>query len=164
MVDGTVYEVSGGKTMVDGTVYSINGGKTMVDGTVYDLFKKKQCTITVTKDGFESGAGAKSTCVEINGVQYGYVKAYQYDSLAGGAVLKDTGKSGTVIVDSGTQIICTFTKSSIYGEVTVNGTTVATASPYTYTVKGSVNISTRVTSTNLGGRVYYYGVIKITDA
>lgn len=37
MIDGTVYEVTGGKTMVDGTVYSITGGKTLVDGTVYSI-------------------------------------------------------------------------------------------------------------------------------
>lgn len=37
MIDGTAYEVTGGKTLVDGTVYSIKGGKTMVDGTVYGI-------------------------------------------------------------------------------------------------------------------------------
>lgn len=37
MIDGTAYEVTGGKTMVDGTVYSITGGKTLVDGTVYGI-------------------------------------------------------------------------------------------------------------------------------
>lgn len=37
MIDGTAYEVTGGKTLVDGTVYSITGGKTLVDGTVYGI-------------------------------------------------------------------------------------------------------------------------------
>lgn len=37
LVDGTAYEITGGKTLVGGTAYSIAGGKTMVDGTVYDI-------------------------------------------------------------------------------------------------------------------------------
>ena len=36
-VNGTAYEVSGGKTKVNGTGYSISGGKTKVNGTAYGI-------------------------------------------------------------------------------------------------------------------------------
>lgn len=41
LINGTAYEVSGGKTLVNGTGYSIDKGKTMVDGTVRDIDFKK---------------------------------------------------------------------------------------------------------------------------
>lgn len=37
LVNGTVYDVKGGKCLVNGTVYSIKKGRTLVDGTGYDV-------------------------------------------------------------------------------------------------------------------------------
>lgn len=37
LVNGTSYEISGGKTLVNGTAYSISGGKTLVGGTAYKI-------------------------------------------------------------------------------------------------------------------------------
>lgn len=37
LVNGTSYEISGGKTLVNGTAYSISGGKTLVGGTAYGI-------------------------------------------------------------------------------------------------------------------------------
>lgn len=37
LVNGTAYEVSGGRTLVNGTGYSIAGGRTLVNGTGYDI-------------------------------------------------------------------------------------------------------------------------------
>lgn len=37
LVDGTSYEVTGGRTLVDGTGYDVTGGRTLVDGTGYDV-------------------------------------------------------------------------------------------------------------------------------
>ena len=37
LVNGTSYEISGGKTLVNGTAYSISGGKTLVGGTTYKI-------------------------------------------------------------------------------------------------------------------------------
>lgn len=37
LVNGTVYEISGGKTKVNGTAYSIDKGKTLVGGTAYEV-------------------------------------------------------------------------------------------------------------------------------
>ena len=36
-VNGTNYEISGGKTLVNGTAYSIDKGKTLVGGTAYEV-------------------------------------------------------------------------------------------------------------------------------
>lgn len=37
LIDGTAYEVKGGRTLINGTGYSIKGGRTLVDGTGYDI-------------------------------------------------------------------------------------------------------------------------------
>ncbi len=37
LVNGTAYEISGGKTLVDATEYNIKNGKTLVDGTEYSI-------------------------------------------------------------------------------------------------------------------------------
>ena len=37
LINGTYYEISGGKTLVNGTAYSIKGGKTLVGGTAYEV-------------------------------------------------------------------------------------------------------------------------------
>ena len=37
LVNGTVYEVKGGKCLVNGTVYNILKGRTLIDGTGYDI-------------------------------------------------------------------------------------------------------------------------------
>ena len=50
MVDGTAYDISGGKTMVGGTVYGIDKGKTMVDGTVREVgFGPNIIPVSITK-------------------------------------------------------------------------------------------------------------------
>lgn len=37
LVNGTAFEISGGKTLVNGTAYSIKNGKTLVGGTAYEV-------------------------------------------------------------------------------------------------------------------------------
>ena len=37
LINGTAYEISGGRTLVNGTGYSIDKGKTLVDGTAYEI-------------------------------------------------------------------------------------------------------------------------------
>lgn len=44
LIDGTAYEINGGKTLINGTAYEIKGGKTLVGGTVYDI----EFTVVVT--------------------------------------------------------------------------------------------------------------------
>lgn len=47
LIDGTVYEVKGGRTLINGTGYSIKGGRTLVDGTAYEISFSKAYTLTV---------------------------------------------------------------------------------------------------------------------
>ena len=48
MVNGTVYEIDGGKTLIDGVAYSIDKGKTLVGGTAYEVgFAQPVATITL---------------------------------------------------------------------------------------------------------------------
>lgn len=56
LVNGTVYEVKGGKCLVNGTVYNILKGRTLIDGTGYDInfeppFPRKGDLITMNLDG-----------------------------------------------------------------------------------------------------------------
>ena len=48
LINGTAYEITGGKTLVKGTVYEITGGKTLVNGDVHEIsFAEKMATVTV---------------------------------------------------------------------------------------------------------------------
>lgn len=48
LVNGTVYEVGGGKTLIDGVAYSIDKGKTLVGGTAYEVgFAKPMISFTI---------------------------------------------------------------------------------------------------------------------
>ena len=53
LVNGTVYEVDGGKTLIDGVAYSIDKGKTLIGGTAYEVGFSQPVTITVTGTGLE---------------------------------------------------------------------------------------------------------------
>ena len=46
LVNGTVYEVKGGKCMVNGTVYNILKGRTLIDGTGYDINFEPDVSLT----------------------------------------------------------------------------------------------------------------------
>ena len=50
LVNGTAYEVKGGKCLVNGTVYSIKKGRTLIGGTGYDITFQSAVTIPVKGD------------------------------------------------------------------------------------------------------------------
>lgn len=50
LVNGTVYEVKGGKCLVNGTVYSIKKGRTLIGGTGYDITFPSAVTMPVKGD------------------------------------------------------------------------------------------------------------------
>lgn len=57
-VNGTIYDVKGGKCLVGGTSYDIKKGRTLINGTGYDItfappFLKKGDLITINLDGTE---------------------------------------------------------------------------------------------------------------
>lgn len=49
-VNGTAYEVKGGKCLVNGTVYSIKKGRTLIGGTGYDITFQSAVTMPVKGD------------------------------------------------------------------------------------------------------------------
>ena len=56
IINGTAYEVKGGKCLVGGTSYDIKKGRTLIGGTGYDItfappFLKKGDLITMNLDG-----------------------------------------------------------------------------------------------------------------
>ena len=115
LVNGTVYEVGGGKTLIDGVAYSIDKGKTLVGGTAYEVgFAPSEATVTITG----SGGNANMVWVTINGEDY--------------------REASSVNVPIGTVITC-----NPYGSVILNGQTVANGKPitYDYTVTKNVTIN-----------------------
>lgn len=79
LINGTAYEIKGGKTLIGGTAYGIASGKTLVGGTGYDVsFEKKfvDCTwaeiiqACQTKTVPESWAIGDSKPMTINGTDY----------------------------------------------------------------------------------------------
>ena len=50
LVNGTVYEVKGGKCLVNGTAYSIKKGRTLIGGTGYDITFQSAVTMPVKGD------------------------------------------------------------------------------------------------------------------
>lgn len=54
LIDGTAYEISGGKTLIDGTAFAIDKGKTLVGGTAYEVgFGSPMAKVTLLADTFE---------------------------------------------------------------------------------------------------------------
>ena len=50
LVNGTVYEVKGGKCRVNGTSYDIKKGRTLIGGTGYDITFQSAVTMPVKGD------------------------------------------------------------------------------------------------------------------
>lgn len=144
LIDGTAYEVSGGKTLIDGTAYSIDKGKARVDGTAYEVGFVKMATVTITG---QTGImpGQKIVYVEIDGVTY--------------------TEATEISVPIGTVITCHggYLSAVDKGGVVLNGTIVATTETYEYTVTGAVKIELAPAIYTQGVTQYYYGTVYITE-
>jgi len=169
LIDGTAYEISGGKTLIDGTAYSIDKGKTLVDGTAYEVSFAKPIPVITT-----SSVSYSSDYVGLAYIEFVDVagKAWKVDSQGGVLDVDASTAAGAPIwantfeVPAGTIITCYVeSKNSYYkAYVSVNGTKVVNKGDddmtYAYTVVGNANIElyTRGTSTSNA-----YGYIKITE-
>lgn len=71
LIDGTAYQIQGGKTTVNGTSYKINQGRTKIDGTGYDIIFAKPCTLTlrnINQTTIQTPSGVrKFTVITIDG-------------------------------------------------------------------------------------------------
>lgn len=68
MVDGTVYDITAGRSMVGGTVYDIGGGRTLIGGTGYDI--AFSFDIVITGEGERTSTSTYIMYVEVQGQKY----------------------------------------------------------------------------------------------
>lgn len=132
LVNGTVYEVGGGKTLIDGVAYSIDKGKTLVGGTAYEVGFAKPATITLTGSGSASYA-------EYNGTQYKVPTTFEAD------------------VGDTINLYCGDVPNS--ANIVLNGTGVSqglSKTTYEYTVVGNATIEVKFTGSSYMAKVYMY--------
>lgn len=139
LVNGTVYEIDGGKTLIGGTVFSIDKGKTLVDGTLYEVgFAQPMVTLTI----------------------HNYTNSYSSISINGVPYTEPfSGFPAIVEVPVGTVIDChvSSTVKEKYGTVTVNGVTVLSVErnegTYQHTVTTNAQILVSSSSKNGNGTI-----------
>lgn len=138
LVNGTAYEISGGKTLVNGTAYSIDKGKTLVGGTAYEVGFSLPCTVTIKSQvlGPQPQIFNKAY-VTIDGQAYKAKELTQSSESA-----KDVA---TLVVPSGTVIHCySEGGGTLPGSISVNGGSVGTANglitEYDYIVNGNIEV------------------------
>ena len=136
LIDGTAYEISGGKTLIDGAVYEIKNGKTLIDGAVYEVGFNRMIQITITGYGGLGIGYGGSAYATIDGQNY-------YNSIT---------NSSIVYVTPGTVITCTVAAqgTSETSTISLNGTIVASVKgglmtaktiSYSYTVNAPITIT-----------------------
>ena len=104
LIDGTAYEVKGGKTLVAGTAYSIQKGRTLVDGTGYDvLFGSSVAQVLI----FGTGSSNRGY-VTVNDTKYtegdAAIEVNAGDSITFMVGADDSAKTGSVIINGETYI------------------------------------------------------------
>jgi hypothetical protein len=154
MVDGTNYEIKGGRTLVNGTAYSIKNGKTLVDGTAYEVGFAKPATITISFTRQGSAKFYTYASVTIDGVSYPTV-----DNQL-------NLPTEEIIVPIGAIITCKVVGNIGTPKITLNGTTVASGnnSEYRYTVVGNATIAANISqSFTPQTGTQPYGTIAITE-
>lgn len=91
LINGTAYEISGGKTLVNGTAYEIKNGKTRVGGTAYEVgFGPPMAKVTLIADTFENDhAGAYISYVNSDGDYVSIYTAGEYEIPIGTIIYFD---------------------------------------------------------------------------
>lgn len=117
LVNGTVYEVGGGKTLIDGVAYSIDKGKTLVGGTAYEVgFDDGMRKITVTRDYTGGGSPFIRIAEYITFRANGYCDGLAYSTWTSPA---------TIEVPVGTQFFYSGEVDGAVFEVVLNGSVVS---------------------------------------
>lgn len=148
MINGTAYEITGGRAMVSGTVYDIATGKVLVDGTVFEIaFGPGSFTLNITGSGVLDDAEITLAKVSIDGNDY--------------------ADAATVTVGAGTEVVFTVSGTA-YGKtnyIYLDGVVVAQAGKNetgTYTMVMERNVSVKLTIHNPGNLTSLYATIEIT--
>jgi hypothetical protein len=107
LINGTAYEISGGKTLISGTSYAVKNGKVLVDGTEYDISFFVPPVVLDLWSSSGSTAGAEICCI-VHSNGYWVVGGYRgatspfsgciayATSLNGPWTVKDIWQSGAV--------------------------------------------------------------------
>lgn len=67
LIDGTAYEITGGRTLVNGTGYTITGGRTLVNGTGYSIsFGKPIGSLDIGSSVWVSVDGVRTEFLIVN--------------------------------------------------------------------------------------------------
>ena len=143
LIDGTAYEVTGGRCLVDGTAYSIQKGRTLVDGTGYDVsFAPAVIPVEIT------GSGNSTYCyVTINGTTY------------------TAAASGIEVLPGDDIVFAVRGSANSNGSITIDGDKVAsssgaTATTFTWVVpENCTSIGIALKYNSFGNR---YGTITVT--
>ena len=116
-IDGTAYEIDGGKAMVNGTVYEIDHGTTLVDGTAYEVGFAEMATVTITGSAHDNWA-----YVVIDGVKYysGMVTL----SVPVGTVISCYADTDSKDVDSGIYLNGVYKAYRSYNHTVTTNTTI----------------------------------------
>lgn len=70
LINGTGYDVSGGRELINGTSYSKKKGRVLVNGTGYDILFSIPLTIEGGQVSAPAGSGQGLGYVEYNGTKY----------------------------------------------------------------------------------------------
>ena len=160
LVNGTAYEISGGKPLIDGTAYSIKNGKPLVGGTAYEIeFGSPMVTVTLNTS-LGSGAASKQEKLTLT-----FPEPITHPTLGTGSCESitfeaETGLDGLVFeVPLETSAYCSVSNGSYGGKgsVTLNGTEVGGG--YTHIITQNTRFYLCVKSD--GGKGY--GIITITE-
>lgn len=123
LINGTGYDVSGGRELINGTSYSKKKGRVLVNGTGYDILFSIPLTIEGGQISASAGSGQGLGYVEYNGAKYTdetlYVKP---------------GEQVRIYLRASASMFYSALKFTVYGE-TIAGTRVsATEKEYYLTV------------------------------
>lgn len=142
MVNGTAYEIDGGKAMVDGTVYEIDHGVANVDGTAYEVGLASDPVITIIFDlaSYEAFGETNYRCGEVIIGDTNYGQRYAVSNAVDQCTL--TLPVGTVI-----GCIIRASGTGYAGEVRINGKTVLSGGYQTYEYTVTTNATIVLTAT-----------------
>lgn len=123
LVNGTVYEVDGGKTLIDGVAYSIDKGKTLVGGTAYEVgFDNGMRKITVTRD--YDGGGSPFIRIAANEMLSNDIY-FRANGRCDGLAYSTWTSPATIEVPVGTQFHYSGEVDGAVFEVVLNGSVVS---------------------------------------
>lgn len=152
-INGTAYEIKGGKTLINGTAYKIKSGKTLVGGTAYGIDLKDECIVKIIYSFY---SGTNEVSVTINGVCYDRSNLL---SMNGSTV---TANAITISVPIGTEMFCKVApwgskEAAIYINNALITSSKTNTITYTYQIVSDVNV------TLAGSSALSTGSVSITE-